>query len=140
MLQIAHPEVAQPKLGALRLQVCHCPLAEPRRAPESVRRPLLFANVSHHTRLDTRSKARRPIKVGMKGRGSGTSRGSNPTGLCCSSAHLVQCEPDEPGGFTGPRMGPGTYASLRLKLDARSSAIQGVSKETKMQFGHPEVA
>ena len=28
----------------------------------------------------------------------------------------MQCEPgepDEPGGFTGPRMGPGTYASLQ---------------------------
>ena len=27
----------------------------------------IFANVSHQTRLDTRSKARRPIKVGIKG-------------------------------------------------------------------------
>ena len=79
--------------------------------------------------------------MGIKGRGrSETSRGSNPADLCCSSAHLVQCEPYEPGGFTGPRMGPGTYASLRLKLVARSSAIQGVPKETKMQLAHPEVA
>ena len=72
-------------------------LLEPalRTPPESVRRPLLFANVSHQTRLDTRSKARRPIKVGIKGKGrSGTSPGSNPADLCCSSAHLVQCEPD----------------------------------------------
>ena len=29
----------------------------------------IFANVSHQTRLDIRSKARRPIKVGIKGRG-----------------------------------------------------------------------
>ena len=71
---------------------------------------------------------------------SGTSRGSNPADLCCSSVHLVQCEPDEPGGFMGRRMGPGTYASLRLKLDARSSSIQGVLKETKMQLAHPKVA
>ena len=28
----------------------------------------IFANVSHQTRLDTRSKARRPIKVGIKER------------------------------------------------------------------------
>ena len=79
---------------------------------------------SHQTRLDTRSKARRPIKVGIKGR-SGTNRDSNPACLCCSSAHLVQCEPDETSSFTNPNVGPGTYASLRLKLDAWSSAVQG---------------
>ena len=108
---------------------------------ERLLRASIFACASHQTRLDTRSKARRPIKVEIKGRGrSGMSRGSNPADLCCSSAHLVQCEPDEPSGFTGPRMGPGTYASLRLKLDSRSSAIQGVPKETKMQLAHPEVA
>ena len=51
----------------------------------------LFVAASHQTRLDTWSKARRPIKVGIKGRGrSGTSKDSNPGGLCCSSAHLVQ--------------------------------------------------
>ena len=80
--------------------------------------------------------------MGIKGRvrRSGTNRGLNPADLCCSSAHLVQCEPDEPGGFTGPSMGPGTNARLRLKLDARSSAIQGIPKETKIQLVHPEVA
>ena len=63
--------------------------------------------------------------MGIKGRGrSGTSRDSNPACLCCSSAHLVQCEPDEASGFTNPNVGPGTYASLRLKLDAWSSAVQ----------------
>ena len=37
----------------------------------------VFVAASHQTRLDTRSKARRPIKVGIKGRGrSGTSRDS----------------------------------------------------------------
>ena len=81
------------------------------------------------------------LKWGIKGRGrSGTSRGSNPADLCCPSAHLVQCEPDEPGGFTGPRMCLGTYASLRLTVDARFSAIEGVPKETKIQLAHPEVA
>ena len=79
--------------------------------------------------------------MGIKGRGrSETRRGANPADLCCSSAHLVRCEPDEPGGFTGPRMGSGTYASLRLKLEVRSSAIKGVPKETKMQLAHPDVA
>ena len=63
--------------------------------------------------------------MGIKGRGrSGTSRDSNPACQCCSSAHLVQCEPDEASSFTNPNVGPGTYASLRLKLDAWSSAVQ----------------
>ena len=63
--------------------------------------------------------------MGIKGRGrSGRSRDSNPACQCCSSAHLVQCEPDEASGFTNPNVGPGTYASLRLKLDAWSSAVQ----------------
>ena len=85
----------------------------------------VFVAASHQTRLDTRSKARRPIKVGIKGRGrSGTSRDSNAACLCCSSAHLVQCEPDEASSFTNPNVGPGTYASLRLKLDAWSSAVE----------------
>ena len=84
----------------------------------------LFVTASHQTRLDTRSKARRPIKVGIKGRGRlGTSRNSNPAVLCCSSAHLVQCEPDEASSFTNPNVGPGTYAGLWLELAARSSAI-----------------
>ena len=85
----------------------------------------IFVAASHQTRLDARSKARRPIKVGIKRRGrSGWSRDSNPACLCCSSAHLVQCEPDEASSFTNPNVSPGTYASLRLKLDAWSSAVQ----------------
>ena len=89
------------------------------------RSAVVFVTASHQTRLDTRSKARRPIKVGIKGRGrSGRSRDSNPACQCCSSAHLVQCEPDEASGFTNPNVGPGTYASLRLKLDAWSSAVE----------------
>ena len=89
----------------------------------------IFANASHQTRLDTRSKARRPIKVEIKGRGrSGTSRGSNPADLYCSSSHLVQCEPDEASSFTNSNVGPGTSASLRLKLDVRSSAIRRLQR------------
>ena len=92
----------------------------------------IFVAASHQTRLDTRSKARRPIKVGIKGRGrSGRSRDSNPACLCCSSAHLVQCEPDEASSFTNRNVGPGTYASLRLKLDAWSSAVQGGQRRQK---------
>ena len=57
-------------------------------------------------------KARRPIKVGIKGRG-GRERAETRTllVLCCLSAHLVQCEPDEASSFTNPNVGPGTYAS-----------------------------
>ena len=42
MLQLAHPEVAQLKLGGLWPQVCYCSFADPKWAPESVVRPLLF--------------------------------------------------------------------------------------------------
>ena len=79
-----------------------------------------FVTAFNQTRLDTWSKTRRPIKVGIKGRGrSGTSRDSNPAGLCCSSAHLVQCEPDEASSFTNPNVGPGTYAGLWPELDSK---------------------
>ena len=101
------------------------PLPGPSCGPKSRTGPgVVFVAASHQTRHDTRSKARRPIKLGIKGRGrSGRSRDSNPACLCCSSAHLVQCEPDEASSFTKPNVGPGTYASKRLKLDAWSSAV-----------------
>ena len=79
--------------------------------------------------------------MGIKGRGrSGTSRDSNPACLCCSSAHLVQCEPDEASSFTNPNMSPGTYASLRLKLDAWSSAVQGDKSAARPPEGCPAEA
>ena len=58
-------------------------------------------------------------------------RDSNPACQCCSLAHLVQCEPDEASSFTNPNVGPGTYASLRLKLDAWSSAVYGWQRGQK---------
>ena len=46
----------------------------------SIKDSVVFVAASHQTRLDTRSKARRPIKVGIKGRGrSGRSRDSDTT-------------------------------------------------------------
>ena len=58
--------------------------------------------------------------MGIKGRGRlGTSQDLNPAGLCRSSAHLVQCEPDEASSFTNPNVGPGTYAGLWLELDSK---------------------
>ena len=47
------------------------------------------------------------------------SQDSNPAGLCCSSAHLLQCEPDEASSFMNPNVGPGTYAGLWLELDSK---------------------
>ena len=129
-MQVAHPKVAQPKLGAYSApSLLLVSSTHPARMPDIPAktpgaRPV-FVAASHQTRLDTKSKARRPIKVRIKGRGkSGTSRDSKPAYLCCSSAHLVQCEPDEASSFTNPNLGQGTYASLRLKLDAWSSAVQ----------------
>ena len=43
----------------------------------------------------------------------------------------MQCEPDEASSFTNPNVGPGTYASLRLKLDAWSSAVYGWQRGQK---------
>ena len=109
------------------------PFPGPRSGPKSRTGPgAVFVAASHQTRLDTRSKAQRPIKVGIKERGrSGMSRDSNPACQCCSSDHLVQCEPDEASSFTNPNVSPGTYASLRLKLDAWSSAVQGGQRRQK---------
>ena len=54
---------------------------------------------------------------------SDTSRGSNPVGLCCSSTHLVQCEPDEPSLTQGvnnaaypPEGGPAEPRAYGLKF------------------------
>ena len=125
--EVRRPTECNPRTGEERP---HTNTLERPRGPLNFRR--VFVAASHQTRLDTRSKARRPIKVGIKGRGrSGTSRDSNPACLCCSSAHLVQCEPDEASSFTNPNVGPGTYASLRLKLDAWSSAVQGGQRRQK---------
>ena len=135
--QLAYPKVAQPKLAAYSApSVLLVSSTHPARMTDSpAKRPggsLLFVVASHQTRLDTRSKARRPIKVGIKGRGkSGTSQDSSPAGQCCWSAHLVQCELDEASSFTNPNVGPGTYASLRLKLDTWSSAVHGWQRRQK---------
>ena len=86
----------------------------------------IFVSASHLTGLDTRSMTRRSIIVGVMGRErSGTSRGSSPAGLCCSSAHFIQCGPDEPSWtwtqiWVQPRM-----PDYSLNWKARSSAIQG---------------
>ena len=48
----------------------------------------IFVVASHQTRLDTRSKARRPIKVGIKGRG-GRERAETRTLLVCAAHRLT---------------------------------------------------
>ena len=59
---------------------------------------------------------------------SGTSRDLNPAGLCYSSAHLVQCEPDEASSFTNPNVSPGTYAGLWLELNSKVYCHTSVSR------------
>ena len=49
---------------------------------------LVFVAASHQTRLDTRSKARRPIKVGIKGRG-GRERAETRTLFVCAAHRLT---------------------------------------------------
>ena len=84
----------------------------------------LFATTSHQTGLGTRSMIQRPIIEGIFGRGrSGTSRGSNPAGLCYSLTHSVQYGPNEPSCFLDPNLGPGMDAGYSLNKTARSSAI-----------------
>ena len=73
---------------------------------------MIFVAASHQTGLDTRSNARRPIKMGIKRGGSGTSRDSNPAGLCYSSTHFVQSGSNKASSFTNPFLDPGTYARL----------------------------
>ena len=104
-----------------RLTECNPTTGEERPHTNALEHPWgLFVAASQQTGLDTRSKARRPIKVGIKGNGrSGTSQDSNPAGLCCSSAHLVQFEPEEASSLTNPNVGPGTYAGLWLELDTK---------------------
>ena len=63
--------------GCLGMCLCVCVLA--RTTSYIYFQEAIFVTASHQTGLDTRSKARRPIKVGIKGRGRlGTSRDSNP--------------------------------------------------------------
>ena len=74
--------------------------------------------------------------MGIKGRGrSGTSRDSNPACLCCSSAHLVQCEPDEASSFTNPNVGPGTYAMYLPLPPTRHDLTQGQKPEGRLKWG-----
>ena len=114
-VESAPPQDTRERSPGARRSICRCLPPDTTWHKFKSPRAVVFVAASHQTRLDTRSKARRLIKVGIKGRGrSGRSRDSNPACLCCSSAHLVQCEPDEASSFTNPNVGPGTYASKRL--------------------------
>ena len=64
-------------------------------------------------------------KVGLKwGLGKvGSNLGSNPAGLCWSSAHLVQCEADEPSWTWTQTWVPAWMLDYRLNWTKRSSAI-----------------
>ena len=56
---------------------------------------------------------------------SGMSQGSSPAWLCCSSAHLVQCKPDEPSWTWTQIWIQARLPDYSLNWTARSSAIQG---------------
>ena len=85
----------------------------------------LFVSASHQTGLDTRSMTRRSIIEDIQGRGrSGTSRGSSPAGLCWSSAHFVQCWPDEPSGTWTQIWVQARMPYYSLNWTAKSSTIQ----------------
>ena len=86
MMQLAHQNVAQPKRGAFRFQVCLCWTTP---AGDKANSKLIVICL-----LPTRQD----LTQGQWPEGRllwGTSQGSNPVGLCWSSTHLVQCEPDE---------------------------------------------
>ena len=51
---------------------------------------IVFVAASHQTRLDTKSKARRPIKVGIRGR-EGRERVETRTLLVCAAHRLTWC-------------------------------------------------
>ena len=85
--------------------------------------------ICHWLPLDkTRHKVNDP-KVdysGDLGEGKvGTSRGSSPTALYWSSAHLVQCGPDEPSWSWIQIWVQVRIPDYSLNWTARSSAIQG---------------
>ena len=101
---------------------------------------LIFVSASHKTGLETRSMTQRSIIVRIYGRGwSSMSQGLNPAGLCWSSAHFVQCGPDEPScSWTQIR------AQARMpdyyKLDSKVQFYTRVTKVSVLQLAHPKVA
>ena len=118
MLQLTHPKVAQPKLVG-GLSVSNLPLISiphPTRMPDSpAKRPgkYVFVAASHQTGLDTRSKARRPIKVGIRGR-EGRERAETRTLLVIDPLSALRwvwkaaCPPEggptEVGGFSASNL------------------------------------
>ena len=70
----------------------HAPDRSPEQAPvcPTHRTCQIFVAASHQTRLDIRSKARRPIKVGIKG-GGGRQRAETRTLLVYAAHRLTWC-------------------------------------------------
>ena len=95
----------------------------------------IFVSATHQTGLGTRSLTRRSIMMRIYRRWrSGTSRGSSPAGLCWSSAHFVQCGPDEPSWTWTQIWDQVRIPNYSLNWTARSSAIQ---EETKVAYLKP---
>ena len=105
---------------------------------------MIFIAASHETVIDTRSMTRKPIIVGILRRGrSGTSQGSNPVGLCCSSTLLVKCGPDEPRWSWTQNLGQASMPAYSLNWTARSVLYKrdkGVNVAARPPEGGPAEA
>ena len=87
----------------------------------------IFVSASNQTGLDTRSITQRWIIIGVKRGGGGSSRDSNPVGLCRSSAHWVQWNPDEPCGTWTQTCVQARISDYSLNWIKRSNAIQCIA-------------
>ena len=101
----------------------------------------LFANVSHQTRLDTRSIARKPIKVGISG-GEGRKRAEARTLLVYVAHRLTKCHVNLVSrslskGINNAARPPGDSPAENGSLTALSLSlfIFGASIWTKVQNG-----
>ena len=89
---------------------------------------MIFVTAFHLTGLETRSKARKPIKLGIKGRGrSGTSRDSNPASHWPTRCHVDLCYLS----YVPPTHEWGTRPFLRwIRLQGQSPHASGKAKNT----------
>ena len=94
-MQLAHPEVAQLKLGALRPQVCHCSFSRHRSEPMSrtgsgEKNELSICQCLQPDKARHKVNSPRPTKVGIRG-GKGRERAEALTLLVCVAHRLTLC-------------------------------------------------
>ena len=85
---------------------------------------LILVSASHQTGLDTSSMTQKPIIVRVKGGESSYSQELNPAWLYWPSAHLVQCQPDEPCWIWAEIKVQAWMPDNRFNWTKKSSAIQ----------------